>query len=199
MKRTQKRWHWFPQTVKVCFFSWGCLAYNKHSENEVFQKFPVVQSLPVYSQRGLHNSAVDLQTHDAKVVSLNPVWTMCRVAFTLACSSHPLCINGYRLRLKRYPPPPVTGSSCRGLVTLSQRHYILHNLAQSLVKRRWPPLDALKRVPISLPLPLHLTWAKVSTWLVDCIRNSQHYVYQWPFCRRFCSLKIRFSVTWYLP
>ena len=42
----------------------------------------------------------------------------------------------------------VAGLLCGGLVTLSQQHYNLNSLAQSLVKRRWATLDALKSVPI---------------------------------------------------
>ena len=40
----------------------------------------------------------------------------------------------------------VTGPLYRGLKTLSQQHYKLRNLAHSLVKRIWAPLDALKSV-----------------------------------------------------
>ena len=40
----------------------------------------------------------------------------------------------------------VTGPLYRGLKTFSQQHYKLRNLAQSLVKRIWAPLDALKSV-----------------------------------------------------
>ena len=41
----------------------------------------------------------------------------------------------------------VAGLLCGALATLSQQCYKLSSLAQSLVKRRWAPLDALKSFP----------------------------------------------------
>ena len=51
------------------------------------------------------SSMVELQTHDPKVVSLNPVWAACCVleqgTLLLTCSSRPKCVSGYQLRLGR--------------------------------------------------------------------------------------------------
>ena len=60
----------------------------------------------------------------------------------------------------------ITGQLCRlschyVMVTLSQQHYELSSLIQSLVKRRWAPLDALKSVPTQFTI-FHLVLWRIS-------------------------------------
>ena len=94
------------------------------------------------------------RTRDPKFVGSNPVRArvLCPWArhFTLACSSQPRCTKsvlalgweGNRLVVRR-TSDPLTAT-------------FFSSLAQSLVKRRWAPLDALKSIPTQLTLPILL-------------------------------------------
>ena len=66
--------------------------------------------------------------------------------FTLTCSTRPRCINGYRPRLGR-------SQACCAESWRPSHSNMIHweVLAQSLVKRRCAPLDALKNVSTNLP------------------------------------------------
>ena len=77
-------------------------------------------------------------------------FTLTEEFFALTCSSQLRCAGiglvweGNRLVVQR------TGD-------LSQQHYILSNLTQSLVKRRWAPLDAQKVSPLTY-ITFHLVF-----------------------------------------
>ena len=65
-----------------------------------------------------------------------------------------------------------TGLLYRGLATHSQQHYILSSLAQSLVKRRWTPLDALKSVPTNLSLMTLVKYLQYTQYQVESDINA---------------------------